>query len=163
MASVAYEDEETQQQFPIGECYASDYHPNSESETDSDEEIVSLASTPVPIGRTRQGAPRPALSSQVPAPSSQAGRRPRTPRPSKQVSQVCACNNFELGGFPCPAISCTYHLSASMEDLCIFVLCMAQHISVSPNFFHRYYLDRPCLVEVPVDPFEASRSSCSLV
>ena len=66
------------------------------------------------------------------------------------------CINFELGGSSCPAISCTYHLSASMEDLCIFVLGKAHYISVSPNVHHRYYLDRPCLVEVPVDPFEAS-------
>ena len=90
MAAIAYDDEETQQQFPHGDCYASDYQPHSESETDSDEEIVSLASTPVPIGRDRQGASQSRLSSQVPPSSLQAARRPGTPRPSRHLSQVCA-------------------------------------------------------------------------
>jgi hypothetical protein len=90
MAAVAYDDEETQQQLQHGECYASDYQPNSESEADSEEEIVSLASTPVPIGRGRQGAPQSRLSSQVPPSSVQAARRPGTPRPSRHLSQVCA-------------------------------------------------------------------------
>jgi hypothetical protein len=85
MAAVAYEDEDTQEQFPHGDCYASDYHPNSESESDFDEQIVSLASSPVPTARGRQAALQSIPSSQVGPFGVRAGIRPGTPRPSKQV------------------------------------------------------------------------------
>ena len=90
MAAVAYEDEETQEQVAHGDNYASDYHPNPESETDSDEHIVSLASTPIPSGRGRHATLSENRPSQVAPSGFCAGRRPCTPRPSKQVSQVCA-------------------------------------------------------------------------
>lgn len=90
MAAVAYEDEETQDQIAHGDPYASDYHPNSESETDSDEHIVSLATTPIASGRGRQATLSEIRPSQVAPSAFCAGRRPCTPRPSRQVSQVCA-------------------------------------------------------------------------
>ena len=92
MAAVAYEDEETQDHMPHGDAYASDYHPNSESETDSDEHIVSLASTPIPSARSRQFAGSEIPSSQAGPSAFCVGRRPCTPRPLKQVSQVCSHN-----------------------------------------------------------------------
>jgi hypothetical protein len=93
MATVAYEDEETQDQIHHDDPYASDYHPNSESETDSEDHIVSLASMPIPSARTSQFALREIPSSQAGPSGVRAGRRPCTPLPSKQVSQVCSINS----------------------------------------------------------------------
>ena len=86
MAAVTYEDEETQEQFPNGDYYASDCHGASDSETNSDEPIASLAATPVPNARSRHVILQSTQSRHPPPPALRDGRRPCTPRPCKQVS-----------------------------------------------------------------------------
>ena len=88
MAAVAYEDEETQDQIPHSDPNASDYNPNSESETDSEEHIVSLASTPIPSARSGQFPLSKFASSQAGPSVFCSNTRACTPRPSKQVIQV---------------------------------------------------------------------------
>ena len=116
---MAYEDEETQEQFPHGDCYASDYHPNSESESDFDDQIVSLASSPVPTTRGRQAALASIPSSQVGPSGVRVGIRPGTPRPSKQVSSEVHVMPFldVLCGTPCPNIGALINVVCTTSSL----------------------------------------------